>query len=154
MEPIEDDVFGYLSFNGSWTREIDLTFLGVTSTVEIIVEGNDDNEAILDEQRMSFRKLAGSIQLAEDGIFEYYKRVRTDYRLQFGDDADDRMPVISDKSRLSNFTRLTGVVFPMVLSVGDETIGFLLECTWDQEHGLGVKITNDEIEVGSQDLIT
>ena len=154
MDSISDTVFGELSFNGSWTRDIELTFLGVTSTIELIVEGNDDDESILDEQRDSFKKLMDSIPMAEDGILTYYQSVCNDYRSRFGDDADARMPVISDKTSLSTLTKLTGVVFPMVMDSGETSVGFLLECSWEPEHGLGVKITNGKIEVGTQDLIT
>lgn len=154
MDSISDTVFGELSFSGSWRRDIELTFLGVTSTVELIVEGNDDDESIVDEQRNSFTKLMDSIPMAEDGILAYYQRVCDDYRSRFGDDADARMPIIADKTSLSALTKLTGVVFPMVMASGEASFGFLLECSWEPEHGLGVKITNGETEVGTQDLIT
>ncbi|MCA9115236.1 MAG: hypothetical protein KDA79_09115 [Planctomycetaceae bacterium] len=154
MDLISDTVFGELSFNGSWTKDVELTFLGVTSIVELIVEGNDDNESILDEQRDSFRKLKDFISMAEDAVFAYYQSVCDDYRSRYGDEADARMPVLSGKTGLSALTELTGVVVPMVMDSGEISIGFLPECSWDPEHGLGVKIINGQVEVGAQDLLT
>lgn len=154
LDSINDAVFGKLSFNDVWVREIDLTFFGAMSTVELIVEGNDDNEAIFDEQRDSFRKLSDTISEVEDEILEYYQSICDDFRARFGDDADARMPIIDDKANLQKLVRLTGVVFPMVRDSSEFSVGFLLECSWDPEHGVGVKIVNDKIEAGTQDLVT
>ncbi|MCA9095538.1 MAG: hypothetical protein KDA68_18795, partial [Planctomycetaceae bacterium] len=113
-----------------------------------------EEESILDEQRESYRNLRDFIPMAEDGIFSYYQSACGDFRAQFGLDADIKMPLISNKSMLSGMTKLTGVLFPMVLDPGEVTIGFLLECSWDPEHGLGVRVSNGKVEVGSQDLLT
>lgn len=154
MDSISDSVFGDLDFNGGWVREIEVTFLGVTSSAEIIVEGNDDDESIFDEQRDAFQNLPESIAKAEEAALSHYQAVTDDFRAQFGEQADARMPRIQTQSELARLVRLTGIVFPMVLDQGDVTIGFLLECSWDPEHGLGVRIVNGESEVGSQDLLT
>lgn len=155
MDSINDIVFGELNYNGYWMREIELTFLGSKKLVELIVEENDDDdEIILDEQRTAFQNLPKAILKAEDEIFKYYQTICKEYRYQLGDQADTRMPIINKISDLSELIELTGVVFPMVLDAGDISVGFLLECPWDPEHGMGVKITNDSIEVGSQDILT
>src|SRR6267154_2199412 len=115
MEPITDEVFGELEFEGYWSRGIEVTFLGVTANVELIVEGNDEHESIFSEQRTSYQQLSNAIVTAEDGILDFYQSNCDDYRSQFGDDADRRMPVVSDKSDLSGLVKLTGVIFPIVM---------------------------------------
>lgn len=154
MDSIRDTAFGALQFNGSWVREIELQFLGVTSAIELIVEGNGDHESIYDEQRVSYQQLSDAIPKAEIAIFKFYQSICDDYRSRFGDEADARMPLIGEISELSKFVKLTGVVFPMVMHRGEISVGFLLECSWEPEHGLGVKLANGEIEVGTQDILT
>lgn len=154
MDLINDSIFGDLQFNGYWMREVELKFLGNTSTVELIVEGNDEDESIYDEQRVSYQQLPNVIPMAESEILKFYQSVCEDYRSRFGDEAETRMPIINELSELSDLVNLTGVVFPMVMDPGEISVGFLLECSWDPEHGLGVKFTNHEFEVGTQDILT
>jgi hypothetical protein len=154
MEPVRDEVFGELEWKRYWTREMELTFLGVPTNVELIVEGNGTHKSIFDEQRASYQHLPDAIPKAEDGILNFYQSICDDYRSRFGSDADTRMPTVSDKSELSSLVRLTGVIFPRVMNSGDISVGFLLECSWDPEDGLGVKLTNGKLEVGSQDILT
>jgi hypothetical protein len=153
-KPIHDRAFGKLEFNGSWVREIKLTFVGMKSTVELIVEGNDENESIREEQRMSYQKLSEIVPRAEAELFKFYESICDGFRTQFGEEADTRMPKIKENSDLAKLVKLTGVVFPMVMEAGEISVGFLLECSWDPEHGLSVKITNGEAEIGTQDILT
>lgn len=55
---------------------------------------------------------------------------------------------------LATHVELTGIVFQLVLRRGEQVIGFLFECDWDLENGLGVRMDGENIEVGSQDSIT
>lgn len=131
---------------------LELFFLGRSANVEVFVEGGDESPA--DEQRTAFRLLPDSIAKAETVVFEFYERIYQDYRAQFGMDAGARMPKVTEASELAQLVNLTGVVFPEVTHPGEITIGFLFECSWDPEHGLGVKFTNGNAEVGSQDILT
>ncbi len=147
MEIINDEVFGELRFSYAWKKEVDQTMFGVTNKVELIVEGNDENETIRNEQRMSYREFqtrnSEIIKTTEEAILEYYKRVCDDLQI----------PSVK-KIEMASQVQLTGIVFPMVIDEGDISVGFLLECTWDTEHGLGVEIINGKIEVSTQDLLT
>jgi hypothetical protein len=157
MDSCNDAVFGQLTFEFAWMREIDVPFLGQTSHVELIVEGNDEEETILDEQRICFQQYqeseADNMSRIETALFEYYQGVCDDYRYQFGADADARMPLIQSPADLFALVELTGMIFPIVMNPGEKTMGFLLECAWEPELGLGVKLTDGKIEVGGQDLL-
>lgn len=157
MEPIHDNVFGELEFDGSWVRQIDVTFFGCSEKVELCVKGNDENECIFDEQRISYlqfrERQSEIVSKTEDAIFEYYQEIVDDYRVQFGESADERMPKVSEKKDLARLLEVCCVIFPMVLIPGEMSIGFLFECSWDPEHGLGVKLRNGKYEVGTQDLL-
>ena len=147
MEKINDDVFGELRFKWAWRKEFNQTMFGVSKNVELIVEGNDENASILNEQRMSFRDFqtrnSEIISVAEDAIFEYYQQIC------------DELEIPSVKrTNMANQVELTGIKFPMVMDEGDISVGFLLECSWDPEHGLGVKMLNGKVEVSTQDLLT
>lgn len=155
MESISDEDFGELEFkNGNWVREIDLLFLGVSTQVELIVEGNGERASIFAEQRAAYQQLPDAVVKAEAGILDFYQSICDDYRDRFGNDADIRMPKLSNKSGLVRLVRLTGVIFPLVMNSGEVSVGFLFECSWEPEHGLGVKITNGTVEVGTQDILT
>ncbi|MCA9794082.1 MAG: hypothetical protein KC910_19875 [Candidatus Eremiobacteraeota bacterium] len=138
----------------AWVREFELQFFATPTSVELIVEGNDENESIADEQRTAFLQLGRAVHVAEREIYKHYLNVSDDYRARFGADANSRMPRIQSQDELGSLVKLTGIIFPMVMTPGEVTTGFLLECSWEPEAGLGVKITNGEVEVGGQDILT
>jgi hypothetical protein len=146
MEKIIDEVFGELDFDYAWKKDHEQTIFSKTVIVEIIVEGNDEDELIRDEQRTSYREFISHnsdiISRVEEAVFEYYQEV-----------CDDKGLPLIERADLVNKVELTGIVFPMVLDDGDISVGFLLEAECDPEHGIGVKITNGEIEASTQDLI-
>ena len=157
MEPNYDDVFGELEFDGSWVRQIDITFFGCLENVELCVKGDDEYESIFEEQRQTYLQFlecqSEIVSKTEDAIFKYYQKIVDDYRIQFGKSADERMPQVSEKKDLARLLEVCSVIIPMVLRPGEIAIGFLFECSWDPEHGLGVKLRNGKYEVGTQDLL-
>lgn len=158
MDKIIDKSFGELTFQSTWEREIDVIFFGKKDTVLLYAEGNDEKETILDEQRKSFdifsADQAAVLKQVEDAIYSHYSEINGDLRAQFGASADEFAPVIDKPSDLLELIELKIVIFPMVLEPGESAIGFIFDCKWDQEHGLGIKITDGEIEIGEADLLT
>lgn len=147
METINDEAFGQLQFDYAWKKESEQKIFGVTSKVEIIVEGNDENETIREEQRTSYREFQAKnseiISMVEDAVYKYYQSICDSKNL----------PKIK-RSEIANYVELTGIIFPMVINDGEISIGFLLEGECEPEHGIGVKITNGEVEASTQDLLT
>lgn len=63
-------------------------------------------------------------------------------------------PTISTKDEIANIVEPKQLIFPMVFDEDVSHVGLLLECTWEPEHGLAVKIEDEEIiEVGFQDIV-
>ena len=143
-----DEVFGELTFTFAWTKDVDQTFYGKNFKAGLIVDGNDEDETILEEQREAYKRFQENeseiIAKAERAVYEYYNEVC--YSIA--------SPQIKE-SEIADHVELTGIVFPMVLKRGEISIGFLFEADCDPEHGIGVKIINDEIEeVSTQDILT
>jgi hypothetical protein len=90
----------------------------------------------------------------EEQLFEHYNRASREV------DLDDEtrtalFPTILDARELGTMIQLTGILIDYF--DGGEwsaVIGLLAECSWEQEHGLGVKIVNGRVvEIGFQDLV-
>jgi hypothetical protein len=143
-EIIDDPVFGTLRKRfTSWRREIDQSLYGTSQLVQLIVDCNNAEGEIFSEQRQAYlnfkaheSEIIGSVEAA---IGEYIRELAQEYEVPVGDP--------------SKHVRLAGIVFPMVLSPGECTIGFLLECDFDVENGIGIKISNGHIEIGYQDIV-
>ena len=90
----------------------------------------------------------------EENLFQYFNQSREE-------------SLLSEETKKSVFPHLTksfdlkSLVKPPTILVsyydGDswsDYIGLLMECTWEKEHGLGVKIVDNQIEeIGFQDIV-
>jgi hypothetical protein len=107
-------------------------------------------------QREAFDSFMASQQLLKPGvlqaIFEYYESVAPEYRHRFSPDSQHLVPV------LSGIQDLHQVITPEAVYVDDldrdePEIGLLYDCTWDDSHGVGVRVRGQALlEVGSQDI--
>lgn len=91
----------------------------------------------------------------EQQLLNYYHRARMESGLD-DESTKERFPAIDDAGDLASMTRLTGIVIDYF--DGDDwsaVIGLLAECSWEKEHGLGVKIVDGQVvEIGFQDIVT
>ncbi|MNI92529.1 hypothetical protein D3C73_1503370 [compost metagenome] len=78
-----------------------------------------------------------------------------DYREMVGaDEADKIVPIIEKKEELVQLVEPTQLIIRRVRKNGVRRIGLLFNCSWEIEHGLAVKIEDEEIvEVGFQDIV-
>ena len=157
MEPITDPVFGDLEFEAAWVRDDQMKCFGEVRPVLLLVEGNDAEESILDEQRASYtyfraheERLLGEVV---EALFEYYCEIRPELVSQFGPSAGDLSPPLASSSELPKVVKFNTLVFPIVLEEGEQRFGIMGSCTWDPEHGVGIKVTDGEIEIGGSDLL-
>ena len=145
-EKLVDNVFGELEFDYDWVKDSKQKIFGREFDIDIIVEGNDENNSIREEQRESFKKFQVNnseiIKRVELVVFEYDQTVRKEQSM-----IEIKFSEVSDKIILS------GIIFPVVLEDGELSIGFLFESDSEPEHGIGIKITDEEIEVGNQDIL-
>lgn len=91
----------------------------------------------------------------EDAIFDYYQEVYMEYRDMVGEDEADKIaPIIENKEEMGKLVEPTQLTIRRVRKNGIRRIGLLFNCTWEIEHGLAVKIEDEEIvEVGFQDIV-
>lgn len=87
-------------------------------------------------------------------LYEYYNQARTECDLDQAT-IEERFPAIHNARQLASMIRLTGILIDYF--DGDAwsaVIGLLAECSWEVEHGLGVKIVDGcVVEIGFQDLV-
>lgn len=85
-------------------------------------------------------------------ILEHYLEEAEELRLQFGEEYQNLVPLVENTDQLKKLLTPTGVYIGE-LEASEEPIGLLFECTWEEEHGLGVLINNWKVEeVGHQDV--
>lgn len=85
-------------------------------------------------------------------IFTHYQEEAEELRLQFGEEYQHLVPQVENIDQLKELVTPTGVYIGE-LEPTEEAIGLLFECTWEEEHGLGVLINNWKIEeVSHQDV--
>lgn len=145
---IIDSVFGELTFDDyDWVRNIDLSLFGKIANLELVVQPNDDNNSILDEQRMAYDEfIANRDKLIEDiefAVIDYYQTVL----LETG-----RAKV--DDKEIPDLVEPLSLIFPMVLKSGERRIGLSFNAECDPEHGIGVMLKNGKIEeVSTEDIV-
>ncbi|MCU0718777.1 MAG: hypothetical protein MUC83_03665 [Pirellula sp.] len=90
----------------------------------------------------------------EQELFEYYNRVSSEFTID-GETRNELFPKVRSARELGKMIQLTGILVDY--HDGDDwsaVIGLLAECSWEQEHGLGVKVVHRRVvEIGFQDLV-
>ncbi|WP_259392278.1 DUF6985 domain-containing protein [Paenibacillus thiaminolyticus] len=86
---------------------------------------------------------------------DYYQEVYMEYRDMVGADKANKIAsIIENKEELGNLVEPTQLIVRRVRNNGIRRLGLLFDCTWDIEHGLAVKIEDEEVvEVGFQDIV-
>lgn len=85
------------------------------------------------------------------GIYDYYKSVYGEYRELLPSSPSARMdlPEVVNGNEIDDNMRVTA----MALDSTESRIGIYLDCTWEDEHGMGVLIENFRVkEVGYADV--
>jgi hypothetical protein len=82
-------------------------------------------------------------------IFDVYPKWRQAYGYD-EDEAEGFMPPIATPNDLMNLVEPTAIHILAPDTDGRVYVGFELECMWDPEHGVGVKLDGDSvIDIGS-----
>lgn len=142
---IEHPVFGQITYNGYWwEKSIEIEVFDQFSTVEIAIHGEED--AVFDDEQVAayeefFGTLPEMIKQAEQAIVDYYKT-----RINPGSQVTIQ--------EVSDMVSIDEIIFPSTLIPGQREAGFLGECQWEVEHGLGIKFINGRFDnIGFQDIL-
>lgn len=152
------DLFGKISYDYYWSGQQTIKIFGKEHNVILSIDGNEVGE-FQDAQKEAYTNLVHDMESimakAEAALFDYYQEVYMEYREMVGDDEADKIaPSIEKMDELSDLVEPTQLIIRRVRKNGVRRVGLLFECTWEEEHGLGVKIENEEVvEVGFQDIV-
>lgn len=127
---INDPIFGEMSYKHRWFKEEQLELWGKAYTVKIVAKAYKE-KPITNEQQESYKRFKSNFAV----ISEEIKHQLITYMQQ----------CLSVEHDLS-----TSVVPKTVLFKQDGETIILCECSWDYEHGIGIKIF-PEYQVGAQD---
>ena len=144
----DDDTLGQIVVN----------WFGTPVHVHVIFSLNE-SEGPNDLQIEAFRRFNDNRDVffadLEKQLLDYYNQTRTECDLD-EETTKELFPVIDDARQLASMIRLTGILIGYF--DGDDwsaVIGLLAECSWEVEHGLGVKIVDGRVvEIGFQDIVT
>lgn len=152
------EFFGELKrYHYYWEKDIYVRFINRDRKVILSLELNHNTENYEMLTYKNFLKNEEEIlKKVEKAIFNYYQGVCLDYRkrsLKNQSKINNFAPIIKNSSELDDLLQFTYIVIP-TSDLSKEVIGLLFECSWEEEHGLGVRIENGEVvEVGFQNVI-
>ncbi|WP_088825900.1 MULTISPECIES: DUF6985 domain-containing protein [Listeria] len=156
---INHKVFGEIEYDYGWTKAIQLEFFGQKYEMQIVIDAEEDADfeiAQIESYKNFFLDINKRINDAEEAVFNYYQKESLNYREQFMSEEDRKkfVPEITKKEEVYFLVTPKQIMFPMVFADDKREAGFLCECTWEIEHGLGIKFEDEIVtEVGFQDIL-
>lgn len=158
MDKLNHELFGEISYDLYWSGQQKIKIFGKERVIILSIDGNENGE-FQDAQKEAYSNLVDNMEnimtKAEEAIFDYYQEVYMEYRdMVEADEADKIAPIIENKEELGNLVEPTQLIIRRVRNNGIRRLGLLFDCTWNIEHGLAVKIEDEEVvEVGFQDIV-
>lgn len=158
MANLNDELFGEITYDLYWSGKQKVKIFGQERIVILSIDGNEEGE-FQGAQKEAYINFVGNmenmIMKIEDAIFDYYQESYVEYRDMVEEDvADKSAPIIENKEEMGKLVEPTQLIIRRVRKNGIRRIGLLFNCTWEIEHGLAVKIEDEEIvDVGFQDIV-
>lgn len=147
-----------LKFDGLfWKDKIELNLFGKRLQTGLLISGEQGSE--IDSLQIKalecfINKMETLLRNSEDELFSHYQTQLQEYRFQYGDQADELSPIVSNKKDFSKLLNIESVYVPFSYVEDELELGLLFKSTYESEHGIAVKIVNGSVdEVGIQDII-
>ena len=146
--------FNNYEYDGAWFGNEIVDFNGDLVDVEVQINAYD--EIIIPESSKNtllgfLNMLNNYIPKIEKAVFEYYCTLRAE--LGYDVEANDDYPELSNSKEILNMITLIGITVPDQDHHNEAAISLVFDCTWEEEHGLGIRfIGEDIVEVGFQDV--
>lgn len=151
---IDNEVFGKLTFDCMWFKDDKILFGEKEMDIVILIAGDEDEEieeGQYEAYKMLMNKWSDIQKILLEAILDYYKNIREE--LGYDVELNTKYPNISTTTELLNYITLVGIKIPYAEMYGGRSIGLGFDCTWDEENGLGIRLSNEKvIEVGFQDV--
>lgn len=156
---INHQTFGKLKFNYGWTKDISLEIFNKRHVLEINIDA-DENAAFEINQEKAYRffnnHLDEIVKEVDVAIVSYYDREISDIVSSYTNHREKQyfLDIIGDKDKIYSLLQPKKIMFPLTFDENVEEFGFLCECDWDKENGIGIKFVNGVLsEIGYQDIL-
>ncbi|MFS9041837.1 hypothetical protein QM894_04510 [Streptococcus cristatus] len=156
---LNHQIFGDIEFNNGWTRPISIMMFGKQHVLEINIDADEDAEfEINQEKAYTFfqEHLDEIVTEVNSAILSYYNREISDIVSSFTNLAERQyfLNKIGDDQQIYSLLQPKQIMFPLTFDESVEEFGFLCDCDWDKENGIGIKFTNGLLsEIGYQDIL-
>ena len=156
---LNHQIFGNIDFNNGWTRPFSITIFGKEHILEINIDAEEDAEfEINQEKSYTFfqEHLDEIVTEANAAILSYYNREISNIVSGFTNLAEKQsfLNKIGDEQQIYSLLQPKQIMFPLTFDESVEEFGFLCDCDWDKENGIGIKFTNGLLsEIGYQDIL-
>lgn len=146
---INEEIEITLEYKGAWYGKLDYDFGDIKSkTLDIQIDAYDINES-LDRSEEILKNFFDNWSIIKSDIteevYEYYHKIRK--KLGYDIEVNEFYPDITDKSEIANMIEIIGIT----ISSDIYECGIVCNCTWEEEHGLGIRLVNNKVvEIGEQ----
>mgnify|MGYP000904348069 FL=1 len=156
---LNHQIFGNIEFNNGWTRPISIMIFGKQHVLEINIDADEDAEfEVNQEKAYTFfqEHLYEIVTEANSAILSYYHREISNIVSGYTNIAEKQyfLDKIGDEQQIYSLLQPKQIMFPLTFDESVEEFGFLCDCDWDKENGIGIKFTNGLLsEIGYQDIL-
>lgn len=152
-------IFGKLTFNYGWTQDMIVTIFGKQYVLEVTIDADDDGEFEVNQERayIFFKEhLDEIIKESNTAIVSYYNNEIAGIVSGYTNIGEKQyfLDKIGDEEQIYSLLKPKQIMFPLTFDEHVEEFGFICDCDWDKENGVGIKFTNGILsEIGSQDIL-
>ena len=156
---INHQTIGKLKYNYGWTKDISLDIFNKRHVLEINIDADEDAEFEINQEKayIFFENYLDEIAKEVDvAIVSYYNREISDIVSSYTNHKEKQyfLDIIGDKDKIYSLLQPKKILFPLTFDENVEEFGFLCECDWDKENGIGIKFVNGVLsEIGFQDIL-
>ena len=96
------------------------------------------------------------IKESNASVVSYYNNEISEIVSGYTDSSEKQyfLDKISDEKEIFSLLKPKQMMFPLTFDETVEEVGFLCDCDWDKENGIGIKFTNGVLsEIGPQDIL-
>lgn len=149
----------FLREEDAYIGQIKLSMWGKENGIySIRTEMFDENSVLTDMHLAAYNYLVEHQKEIESNVLKAMASAYPEWQVDYGYDADEieeYMPNIQEEKDLLKLINLSNVYLINEYKDGIAYLGLEFECTWDDEHGLGVMMYKDRVvDIGHNDVAT
>jgi hypothetical protein len=141
-----------------WMGRLELVLFGRTWTLRLSIEG-DGGAPPSAQQRVTLEAFLSKQRAVEEDVerrvYSFYEATSPEYRRTFDSvTAQQLVPAVSVPEEMSRVVTPTDIYVPASHEGSPNVLLLLFDCTWDESHGLGVKLVDLQVkEVAEQQAL-